>query len=70
MFLENVPGLAERILRNFAIRTVDRRSSSPPSGCNVVPIEMAQGSGAAACVSWPSSAGVMPRRASRGTRTA
>jgi uncharacterized phosphosugar-binding protein len=42
MFLENVSGLSERILRNFAL---DRRDSAfviSSSGCNVVPIEMAE----------------------------
>lgn len=43
MFLENVPGLAERILRNFAIRPVDTACIISSSGCNVVPIEMAEG---------------------------
>jgi uncharacterized phosphosugar-binding protein len=41
MFLENVEGLAERILRNFGL---DRRDSAlviSSSGCNNVPIEMA-----------------------------
>ena len=36
MFLENVPGLAERILRNFAIRPVDTACIISSSGCNVV----------------------------------
>jgi len=43
MYLENVPGLAERILRNFAIRTSDSAFVISSGGCNVVPIEMAQG---------------------------
>lgn len=43
MFLENVPGLAERILRNFALRPQDSALVISSSGCNVVPIEMAAG---------------------------
>ena len=43
MFLENVPGLAERILRNFAIRPTDSALVISSSGCNLVPIEMAAG---------------------------
>ena len=43
MYLENVPGLAERILRNFAIRPPDTAFVISSGGCNVVPIEMAQG---------------------------
>lgn len=43
MFLENVPGLAERILRNFAIRPSDSALVISSSGCNLVPIEMAEG---------------------------
>src|SRR3954452_22048246 len=42
MFLENVSGLAERILRNFAITSDDTALIISSSGCNVVPIEMAQ----------------------------
>lgn len=42
MFLENVPGLAERILRNFDLRPVDSALVISSSGCNVVPIEMAE----------------------------
>jgi uncharacterized phosphosugar-binding protein len=41
MFLENVPGLAERILRNFDLSTLDCALVASSSGCNVVPIEMA-----------------------------
>jgi uncharacterized phosphosugar-binding protein len=41
MFLENVSGLAERILRNFALSPVDSALVISSSGCNVVPIEMA-----------------------------
>lgn len=43
MFLENVSGLAERILRNFAITTDDSALVISSSGCNVVSIEMAEG---------------------------
>jgi uncharacterized phosphosugar-binding protein len=43
MFLENVPGFAERILRNFALRPVDSALVISSSGCNVVPVEMAEG---------------------------
>jgi len=42
MFLENVPGLADRILRNFAITEKDSALVISSSGCNVVPIEMAE----------------------------
>lgn len=42
MFLENVPGLAARILRNFDLSTEDCALVASSSGCNVVPIEMAQ----------------------------
>ncbi|HEX8523433.1 MAG TPA: SIS domain-containing protein [Tepidisphaeraceae bacterium] len=42
MFLENVPGLAERILRNFAITSTDSALVISSSGCNIVPIEMAE----------------------------
>src|SRR5688572_27879593 len=43
MFLENVSGLAERILRNFDISPKDSALIASSSGCNAVPIEMAQG---------------------------
>jgi uncharacterized phosphosugar-binding protein len=43
MFLENVSGLAERILRNFALRPVDSALVISSSGCNLVPVEMAAG---------------------------
>lgn len=43
MFLENVSGLAERILRNFAVRPVDSALVISSSGCNLVPVEMAAG---------------------------
>ena len=42
MFLENVSGLAERILRNFSIVKEDAALIVSSSGCNVVPIEMAE----------------------------
>lgn len=42
MFLENVSGLAERILRNFDVQPVDSALVISSSGCNVVPIEMAE----------------------------
>lgn len=42
MFLENVTGLAERILRNFDLSPRDSALVISSSGCNVVPIEMAQ----------------------------
>src|SRR5580692_3440686 len=42
MFLENVSGLAERILRNFELSKDDSALVISSSGCNVVPIEMAE----------------------------
>ena len=42
MFLENVPGLAPKILRNFDIKKQDSALIISSSGCNVVPIEMAE----------------------------
>jgi len=42
MFLENVSGLAERIVRNFAISGQDSALVISSSGCNVVSIEMAE----------------------------
>jgi uncharacterized phosphosugar-binding protein len=45
MFLENVPGLADRILRNFDLSPADSALIISSSGCNVVPIEMAEGFG-------------------------
>jgi uncharacterized phosphosugar-binding protein len=42
MFLENVPGLAERILRNFSLDKKDTSLIISSSGCNTVPIEMAE----------------------------
>ncbi|HXG46068.1 MAG TPA: SIS domain-containing protein [Methylomirabilota bacterium] len=43
MFLENVAGLAERILRNYDLSSRDAALVISSSGCNVVPIEMAEG---------------------------
>jgi uncharacterized phosphosugar-binding protein len=43
MFLENVSGLAERILRNFDLSPQDSALVASSSGCNLVPTEMAQG---------------------------
>jgi uncharacterized phosphosugar-binding protein len=43
MFLENVPGLAGRILRNFDLSDQDSALVVSSSGCNVVSIEMAEG---------------------------
>ena len=42
MFLENVPGFASRILRNFDTSKKDTALVISSSGCNVVPIEMAE----------------------------
>ncbi|MBI5380728.1 MAG: SIS domain-containing protein [Opitutae bacterium] len=42
MFLENVSGLAERILRNYRLSAQDSAFIVSSSGCNVVPIEMAE----------------------------
>ena len=42
MFLENVSGLAERILRNYDLSTAESALIISSSGCNVVPIEMAE----------------------------
>jgi uncharacterized phosphosugar-binding protein len=42
MFLENVSGLAERILRNFVLSKQDSALVASSSGCNIVPIEMAE----------------------------
>src|SRR5687768_13112485 len=42
MFLENVSGLAERILRNYALDPTDTAFVVSSSGCNIVPIEMAE----------------------------
>ena len=43
MFLENVSGLAERILRNFDVEAADSALIISSSGGNLVPIEMAEG---------------------------
>lgn len=43
MFLENVSGLAERILRNYQFSPLDSALVVSSSGCNVVPIEIADG---------------------------
>jgi uncharacterized phosphosugar-binding protein len=42
MFLENVSGLAERILRNFVLSPADSALVISSSGCNIVPVEMAE----------------------------
>jgi uncharacterized phosphosugar-binding protein len=42
MFLENVSGLAERLLRNFALAPEDSALVISSSGCNIVPVEMAE----------------------------
>lgn len=42
MFLENVSGLADRILRNFDVTEQDTALIISSSGCNVVPIEIAE----------------------------
>jgi uncharacterized phosphosugar-binding protein len=42
MYLENVSGLAERILRNFVLSEQDAALVISSSGCNIVPIEMAE----------------------------
>ncbi len=42
MFLENVSGLAERILRNFDLAPQDSALVISSGGCNVVPIEIAE----------------------------
>ncbi|MGD0744110.1 MAG: SIS domain-containing protein [Verrucomicrobiota bacterium] len=42
MFLENVSGLAERILRNFVLSPQDSALVISSSGCSMVPIEMAE----------------------------
>lgn len=43
MFLENVSGLAARILRNFDLSPQDSALVASSGGCNLVPIEMAEG---------------------------
>ena len=42
MFLENVSGLASRILRNYALTKTDCALVVSSSGCNVVPVEIAE----------------------------
>lgn len=42
MFLENVPGLAARILRNFDTSPEDSALVISSSGTNIVPVEMAE----------------------------
>ena len=42
MFLENVPGLAERILRNFGLSENDCAFIISSSGANIVSVEMAE----------------------------
>lgn len=42
MFLENVSGLAERILRNFVLSADDTALVISSSGTNIVPVEMAE----------------------------
>ena len=42
MFLENTPGLAKRILRNYDLSAKDSALVASSSACNVVPIEIAQ----------------------------
>lgn len=42
MFLENVSGLADRILRNFDLSTLDTALIISSSGTNVVPVEIAE----------------------------
>lgn len=42
MFLENVSGLAERILRNFDLSSQDSALVASSSGCNLVPIQIAE----------------------------
>lgn len=43
MFLENVSGLAERILRNYVLSPEDSALVISSSGCSLVPTEMAEG---------------------------
>lgn len=42
MFLENVSGFAEKILRNFDLSEQDSALVISSSGCNIVPIEIAE----------------------------
>ena len=69
MFLENVRGLAERILRNFDLSPQDSALVISSSGCNVVPIEMAEEfQQRAASRRSRSSAGAIPKPATATTR--
>ena len=43
MFLENVSGFAERILRNYFLKEIDSVLVVSSSGCNIVPVEIAEG---------------------------
>jgi uncharacterized phosphosugar-binding protein len=43
MFLENVSGLAGRILRNYKLSPLDSALVVSSSGTNIVPVEMAEG---------------------------
>ncbi|MEJ7713686.1 MAG: SIS domain-containing protein [Pyrinomonadaceae bacterium] len=43
MFLENVSGLAEQVLRNFDLSNQDSALVASSSGCNLVSIEIAEG---------------------------
>ncbi len=42
MYLENVPGFADQILRNFGLDKRDAAMIVSSSGCNIVPTEMAE----------------------------
>lgn len=42
MFLENVSGLATRILRNYALSPLDSALVISSGGCNIVPVEIAE----------------------------
>jgi len=42
MFLENIPNFASQILRNFDLSDIDSALIISSSGCNIVPIEMAE----------------------------
>lgn len=42
MYLENVEGFAERILRNFNLDKIDTALIISSSGCNIVPVEIAE----------------------------
>jgi uncharacterized phosphosugar-binding protein len=65
MFLENTPGLAARILRNFRLSPLDSALIISSSGCNVVPIEMAEGFKAAGI----KVVGIVSQAHSRGSET-